>query len=41
MVLSEALGEKGLDGDGQRIKTLGPGKGFGILNQSAAKRRLI
>jgi hypothetical protein len=28
MILREALSEEGLEGDGQRIKALGPGKGF-------------
>jgi hypothetical protein len=41
MILSETLGEEGFDGDGQRIKALGPGKGVGLLDQSSAKGRLI
>jgi hypothetical protein len=41
MILSEALGEEGFEGDGQRIEALGPGKGFGFLDQSSTKRWLI
>ena len=41
MILSEALNEEGLERDGQRVETLGPGKGFGLLDQSSAKRGLI
>jgi hypothetical protein len=41
MILREALSEEGLEGDGQRIKALGPGKGFRLPNQSATKRGLL
>jgi hypothetical protein len=41
MILSEALNEKRLERDGQRVETLGAGKGFGLLDQSGAKRGLI
>jgi hypothetical protein len=41
MILSETLGEEGLDGDGQRIETLEPGKGVGLPDQSSAKRGLL
>ena len=41
MILSEALNEERLERDGQRVETLGPGKGSGLLDQSSTKRRLI
>ena len=41
MILSEALHEKRLERDGQRVETLGPGKGVGLLDQRFSKRGLI
>jgi len=40
MILSEALKEESLERDGQRVETVGPGKGCGLLDQSSAKRGL-
>jgi hypothetical protein len=41
MILRETLNEERLERDRQRVETLGPGKGAGLLDQSSAKRRLI
>jgi hypothetical protein len=41
MILSEALNEKRLERDGQRVEALGPGKGSGLLDQSSTKQGLI
>jgi hypothetical protein len=41
MILSEALNEERLERDGQRVETLGPGKGVGLLDQSSTKCGLI
>ena len=41
MILSEALNEKGLERDGQRLETSGAGKGAGLLDQCVSKRGLI
>jgi hypothetical protein len=41
MILSETLNEKRLERDGQRVETLGPGKGSGLLDQSSTKHGLI
>jgi hypothetical protein len=37
MILSKALEEEGFQHDGQRIEALRTGKGFGLLDQDAAK----
>jgi hypothetical protein len=41
MILSQALNEERLERDGQRVETLGAGKGVGLLNQRVSKRGLI
>ena len=41
MILREALNEKRLERDGQRVETLGAGKGAGLLDQRSTKRGLI
>jgi hypothetical protein len=41
MILCQTLGEEGFDGNGQRIEALESGKGFGLLDQSSAKGRLL
>jgi hypothetical protein len=41
MILSQALNEECLEGDGQRVEPLGAGKGAGLLDQRVSKRGLI
>ena len=41
MILSEALNEERLERDRQRVETLGPSKGSGLLDQRSTKRGLI
>ena len=41
MILSEALNEKRLERDGQRVETLRAGKGAGLLDQRVSKRGLL
>ena len=41
MILSQALNEKRLERDGQRVETLGAGKGAGLLDQRVSKCRLL
>ncbi len=41
MILSEALNEECLERDGQRVESLGAGKGAGLLDQRVSKCRLF